>query len=42
MLGNPRPSYGLTRNHGFEGRIDYGRLGGLGIDPNYPNFYTTQ
>ncbi len=31
MMGSPRPSYGRARNYGTQGRIDYGRLGGLGI-----------
>ncbi len=34
-----RSSYGRVGNYGTQGRIEYGRLGGLGIGPNYINFY---
>ncbi len=39
-MGSPRPSYGRARNYGTQGRNEYGRLGGLGIGPNYVNSYT--
>ncbi len=39
-MGSPRPSYGRARNYGAQGRNGYGRLGGLGIGPNYVNSYT--
>ncbi len=29
-----------TRNYGTQGRNEYGRLGGLGIGPNYVNSHT--
>ncbi len=35
-----RPSYGRARNYGTQGRNEYGRLGGLGIGPNYVNSYS--
>ncbi len=38
-MGSPRPSYGRARNDGTQGRNEYGRLGGLGIGPNYVNSY---
>ncbi len=38
-MGSPRPSYGRARNYGTQGRNEYGRLGGLGIGPNYVNSY---
>ncbi len=38
-MGSPRPSYGRARNYGTQGRNEYGRLGGLGIGPNYLNSY---
>ncbi len=39
-MGSPRPSYGRTRNYVTQGRNEYGRLGGLGIGPNYVNSYS--
>ncbi len=39
-MGGPRPSYGRARNYGTQGRNEYGRLGGLGIGPNYVNSHT--
>ncbi len=39
-MGSPRPSYGRAGNYGTQGRIKYGRSGGLGVGPNYVNSYT--
>ncbi len=39
-MGSPRPSYGRARNYVTQGRSEYGRLGGLGIGPNYVNSYS--
>ncbi len=36
-MGSPRPSYGRARNFGTQGHNECGRLGGLGIGPNYLN-----
>ncbi len=36
-MGSPRPSYGRARNDVTQGRNEYGRLGDLGIGPNYGN-----
>ncbi len=39
-IGGPQPSYGRARNYGTQGRNEFGRLGGLGIGPNYVNSHT--
>ncbi len=39
-MGSPLHSYGRARIYGTQGSIEYGRLGGLGVGPNYVNSYS--